>query len=186
VVKINRGLGEPQSRYGQFVGDRSKGKVHPRTGHEGPEGEKRYSSTLSLTSALDGVGVQRHDPADLPPGKSRYPFYRKLGGSLGRSGRMRKISPPAGFDPRTVQPAVNRYTDWAMQAPRQFVEDKIFSPHIKSKYNFSDFYPIACSLFTPISKDTHNNADDVTKTHSTQMNNACALRCSDHHVCFVL
>ena len=24
-----------------------KGKAHPRTGHEGPEEEKRYSSTLS-------------------------------------------------------------------------------------------------------------------------------------------
>jgi hypothetical protein len=37
----------------------SKGKgegiVHPRTGHEGPEGEKRYSCTPSLTSALDEV-----------------------------------------------------------------------------------------------------------------------------------
>jgi len=32
---------------------KGKGKVHPRTGHEGPEGEQRYSSTLSLTSALD-------------------------------------------------------------------------------------------------------------------------------------
>ena len=31
-----------------------KGKVHPRTGHEGPEGEQRYNSTLSLTSALNG------------------------------------------------------------------------------------------------------------------------------------
>jgi len=31
-------------------------KVHRRTGHEGPEGEYRYSSTLSLTSALDGSG----------------------------------------------------------------------------------------------------------------------------------
>ena len=28
-----------------------------------------YSSTLSLTSALDGVDVQRHAPAALPPGK---------------------------------------------------------------------------------------------------------------------
>ena len=28
-----------------------------------------YSSTLSLTSALDGVGGQRHAPAALPPGK---------------------------------------------------------------------------------------------------------------------
>ena len=33
-----------------------KGKGHPRTGHEGPEVEQRYSSTLSLTLALDEVG----------------------------------------------------------------------------------------------------------------------------------
>jgi hypothetical protein len=39
----------------------------PRTGHEGPEGEQRYSSTLSLTSALDGVGGERHAPAAFPP-----------------------------------------------------------------------------------------------------------------------
>jgi len=31
-------------------------KVHPNTGHESPEGKERYSSTLSLTSALDGGG----------------------------------------------------------------------------------------------------------------------------------
>jgi hypothetical protein len=37
----------------------SKGKVHPGTGHEGPDGEYRYSSTLSLTSALDG-SAQNH------------------------------------------------------------------------------------------------------------------------------
>ena len=34
----------------------------------------------------------------------------------GRSGRVRKISPPPGFDPRTVQPVVSRYTDWAIPA----------------------------------------------------------------------
>jgi hypothetical protein len=38
-------------------------KVLPRTGREDPEGEKRYTATLSLTSALDGVGGQRHAPA---------------------------------------------------------------------------------------------------------------------------
>jgi len=32
-----------------------KGKVRPRTGHEGAEGEYRYSPALSLTSALDVV-----------------------------------------------------------------------------------------------------------------------------------
>jgi hypothetical protein len=45
---------------------KSIGKIHSRTGHEGPEGEKRYSSTLDLTSALDGVGGERHAPAALP------------------------------------------------------------------------------------------------------------------------
>jgi hypothetical protein len=44
------------------------GKVHPTTGHEGPIGEYRYSSTLSLTSAVDGGG-QRHTLAALNPGK---------------------------------------------------------------------------------------------------------------------
>jgi hypothetical protein len=33
-----------------------KGKVLPRTGHEGPEGEQRYSSILSLTLAVDEGG----------------------------------------------------------------------------------------------------------------------------------
>ena len=31
-------------------------KLHPRTGHEGLEGEQMFGSTLSLTSALGGVG----------------------------------------------------------------------------------------------------------------------------------
>ena len=39
------------------------------TRHEGPDGECRFSSTLSLTSALDGVGGQHHAPFSLPPGK---------------------------------------------------------------------------------------------------------------------
>jgi hypothetical protein len=32
---------------------KGKGKVHPRTGHEGPEGEYMYCSSLSLTSVLN-------------------------------------------------------------------------------------------------------------------------------------
>ena len=63
-----------------------------------------------------GVGGQHYAPAALPPGKTRYPLYRRLGGPQGRSGRVRKISSPPGFDPRTVQPVVSRYTDWAIPA----------------------------------------------------------------------
>ena len=43
--------------------------------------------------------------------ESRYPLYRRLGGPQGRYGRVRKISLPPGFDPRTVQPVASRFTD---------------------------------------------------------------------------
>ena len=71
------------------------------------------SSTRSLTLAVDGVGGQRYSPPDLAPGKETWhPFYRRLGGPQGRSGRVRKISPPLpGFYQRTVQPVASRYTD---------------------------------------------------------------------------
>ena len=39
------------------------------------------------------------------------PSRPALGGPQGRSGRVRNISPPPGFDPRTVQPVAIRYTD---------------------------------------------------------------------------
>jgi hypothetical protein len=42
--------------------------------------EWRCSSTLSFTSALDWVGCQRHSPAALPPGITRYLFCMRLGG----------------------------------------------------------------------------------------------------------
>ena len=58
-----------------------------------------------------GVGGQHHAPAALPPGKTQYPLYRRLGRPQGRSGQVRKISSPAGFDPRTVQLVASRYTD---------------------------------------------------------------------------
>ena len=65
-----------------------------------------------------GVAGQPHAPAHLPPGNTRYPLYRGLGGPPGRSGRMRKISPsPPVFDPRTFQPVTSRCTDWAIPAP---------------------------------------------------------------------
>jgi hypothetical protein len=50
-------------------------KVHTTTGNEDPDVKKRYSSTLSLTSELDGVGVQRHAPAALPSVKIRYHLF---------------------------------------------------------------------------------------------------------------
>jgi hypothetical protein len=63
-----------------------EGKVHHRTDHEGPGGEKRNSPTRPSTSALDGMGVQQgHTPAALPPGN--------------RAGTHNKV---AGWEPQSV------------------------------------------------------------------------------------
>ena len=48
---------------------------------------------------------------NLPPGKTRYPFYRRLCGPQGRSGWTENLV-PTGIRFRTVQPVVIRYTDW--------------------------------------------------------------------------
>jgi hypothetical protein len=54
---------------------KGKGTVHPITGNAGPEGEKMYSFTHSLTSALDGGGWSTPYPGRFTHGKeSRYPF----------------------------------------------------------------------------------------------------------------
>ena len=50
--------------------------------------------------------------------KTRFLLYRTLGRPQGRSGRVRKISSPPGFDPRTVQLVVSGYTDWGNPAYR--------------------------------------------------------------------
>jgi hypothetical protein len=81
---------------------KGKAKGHPRTVHEVPEGEGRYSSTLSLTWALDGVGGQCHAPADLPPEKTGTHCIRGWVGpraGLDGCGKSRLLP---GFDPRTV------------------------------------------------------------------------------------
>jgi len=50
-----------------------------------------------------GVGGQRHNPAALPSGKTRYTLDRRLDGPQG--------PPQPGFDLRTVQRVESRYTD---------------------------------------------------------------------------
>jgi len=40
--------------------------------------------------------------------------YKRLGEPQGRCGRMRKISPSSGVDPRTVQPVTSRCIVWAI------------------------------------------------------------------------
>ena len=66
-----------------------------------------------MTAALESSEWSAARPGHtLPPGKTRYPFYRTLVGPQGRSGRAENLV-PTGIRSRTVQPVVSRYTDWA-------------------------------------------------------------------------
>ena len=85
--------------------------VHSRTGHKGPEGSSGLALLFLKPRLYREVVGQRHALAILPPEKTRYPLYRRLGGPQGQSGRVRKISPTLGFDLRIIQPVASCYTD---------------------------------------------------------------------------
>ena len=125
--------------------------------------EQRYSRGIALPfhdlGTRGGEGLASRTGRSLPPGKTRYPLYRRLGGPQGRSGQVRKISLPSVFDPRTVQPVASRYTgyttwptwlpmtrrrlDWITWGLRQLKERGNFSifhryPRIRSFYEYDD------------------------------------------------
>jgi hypothetical protein len=77
--------------------------------------ELQFYSFFNLGARWGGWSTPR--PGRLTSGKeTRYPLYRRLGGLQRLSGRVRKISFPPGFDPRTVQPVANSYIEYAIPA----------------------------------------------------------------------
>jgi len=69
----------------------------------------------------------------LPPEKTRYPLYRRLGGHQGRSGQVRKIWPPQGFNPRNAQSVASRCTDYAARPTSNIVP----LVHVVEKYGWT-------------------------------------------------
>jgi len=49
----------------------------------------------------------------LLPGKTRYPFYGRLGGPQNWPGWAENLTPPTGIRSWTVQPVISHYTNWA-------------------------------------------------------------------------
>jgi len=61
-----------------------------------------------MTAALEGGEWSAARPGrTLPPGRARYPFYRRLGGPQGRPRRTENLVPTG------IRSVVSRYTDWA-------------------------------------------------------------------------
>jgi len=74
-----------------------------------------------MTAVLEGGEWPAARPGrTLPPGKTRYPFYRRLGGPQDPAGRTENLV-PTGIRSRTVQPVVSRHTDWATRPTIQLV-----------------------------------------------------------------
>ena len=84
----------------QLLPNKGKGndKVHSRTGHEGPEGEQMYSSTLPSTSVLNVGGWSTPCPGRFTAGKDPIPHF--IGGWMSPTAGMDgcgKSRPPTGI-----------------------------------------------------------------------------------------
>jgi len=103
-----------------FTTGEGKGKIHPRTDHEDPEGEQKYSCTLSLTSVLDDGGWSMLRPGRfILKEENRCSWYRRLCGPQGRAEQLPKMSSSPEFHLRNFQPVASHYTDYANPAQVQ-------------------------------------------------------------------
>jgi hypothetical protein len=84
-----------------------KFKFRPVTGHEVSERECRYSSTLSSTSALQGL-VKTTARHFYTRERVPVPLVEKAGWAPGPVGTRAENSPQSEFDPRTVQSVASR------------------------------------------------------------------------------
>jgi len=84
-----------------------------------------------MTMALEGGEWSAARPGQtLPPGKTRYPLYRKLGGPQGRSGWAENLVPP-GCDHQLLGPL--NY-DAAPETARQYNEScRIEARHLSKQ-----------------------------------------------------
>ena len=102
-------------------------KVLPRTGPEGPEGKLRYSSTLSLTSKLDGSGWSTPSLGPFIPEKDPVPIVQE-----------------AGWAPGPVWPGEENLVPTGIRSPdrparRQSLYRLSYPAHVKGNFNFT-FY----------------------------------------------
>jgi hypothetical protein len=107
-------------------------------------------TTLSWPTAIEGGDWSASRTGrSLPPEKTRYPLYRRLDRPQGRSGEVRKISPPRGFDPRTYQLVASRYTDYATR-PTNIIVSLWISYRIIIVIDRNELFPVIWGEFTKL------------------------------------
>jgi hypothetical protein len=108
---------------------------HPITGHQGPRGGAEVELYSFSTSALEGSGWSAPRPGRFTPEKDPVPIVQVAVWAPGPVWTYAKNLAPPGFDPRTIQPVVSRYTDCATRPT--------FSHNTLSKMH------LACTRFHP-------------------------------------
>ena len=92
-----------------------------------------------MTTVLEGdEGSASRPGRSLPPGKTRYPLYRRLGGPQGRSGQVRKISPPTAI--RSPDRPPRSQSLYRLSCPNNFLDK--FVEKIKTNTLNSFFFHI--------------------------------------------
>jgi len=103
-----------------------------------------------MTAALKGGEWSAARPGrTLPPGKTRYPFYRRLGRSQGRrSGRAENLV-PTGIRSRTVQPgsSVSIPTELPGQIYKNYRKCVIYNKSIRTVQDRNLKFVTMVSLF---------------------------------------
>ena len=98
-----------------------------------------------MTAALEGGERSAACPGrTLPPGKTLYPFYSRLGGPQGRSAWAENLV-PTGIRSRTTQPVVSHYIDWATQ-PTLWLHSKQKVWGQVHSHKFYSFFHSACRV----------------------------------------
>jgi hypothetical protein len=98
-----------------------------------------------------GVSGQGHAPASLPPRKRRGINFT---GHQCLSGQVRNISPPPGFDPRTIHLVASRNTDCAIPAHPVYYKNTSGSLYLSPSLKINRWWNITpCSPFHNASRE---------------------------------
>ena len=104
MYEVNTPLMLPQGKKRILAMKAFKQWSDPVTGLVWPRGWAEVQLYSSMTAALEGGEWSAARPGrTLPPGKTRYPLYRRLRGPQGRYGWAENFV-PTGIRSRTVQP----------------------------------------------------------------------------------
>ena len=145
---------------------KGKGKGHPEEATEA-RGGVDYSYTLPSTSALEGVGIQRHAPAALPPGETRYTLYGRMGRPQGRLEGWGKSRPQRPISTGTTQNVAPQHWPHNLNALQPRLLRQLIQMHTILRFSTSNItgnilfcLSLSLSLFRRMEQVASNTKED--------------------------